>query len=101
MRITITFIVYLLVGELIHWGSLFIVFGILGKICEDDIELWKELYGDFLDKRIGINMGGWPEGLKFVVTQVLWPISVFNTLCYGVPKIFEAKRRMKDEDLRR
>lgn len=98
MRYLVWFALYLVFGEIIHWSSLFIVFGILSSICGDNTVLFTELYRKQEKKHVGFNLSAWPEAAKFLMTQILWPISVYNTLFFGIPTIFEAKRRLEDQN---
>ena len=85
-------LIYIFGGILINYGTVFIVWGYLAKLCGPNVVMFNELLKKYESKRIGMVMRGFPEWLKFVITQIFWPVNVRNTIAIGVPAIKDAIR---------
>lgn len=91
-----TFLYYMLVGLVLNWGCLFVVYGILMHICGDNYMLYQEIFNKYQKYRIGFDMSEYPNWMPTLVTQLLWPLNVYNTFRCGIPAIMEAKRRIQN-----
>ena len=89
------FLYYLLVGQVINWGSLFITLFIFARVCRDDDRMFVELAEKHRARAIGFNCPTWPEVVKMAVTMVLWPLNTYNTLVTNVGGIREALERKR------
>ena len=85
------FATYILIGLILNWGSIFIVYGRLMRICKNHSEVYFDVFKKYEEQKIGFNMNGYSQWAKIVVTQLLWPVNVFNTINCGIPAIKEAK----------
>lgn len=92
--------VYILVGLIVNWGSIFLVYGTLMRVCKNHSEVYFNTFNKYSEKKIGFVMKDYPYLAKVIVTQLLWPVNAFNTYYCGLPAIKEAKetiRRMNED----
>lgn len=87
-------LIYIIGGIVINFGSIFIVWGYYSKICRGDSKLYYDvMYRNFTK---GIKLPGQFDGvLRIIVTQLLWPLNVYNTLVIGISSIREVRRMRK------
>lgn len=89
------FVVYILVGLIANWGSIFLVYGTLMKVCKNHSEVYFDVFARYNERKIGFVMEGYPYLAKVAVTQILWPVNVFNTYYCGLPALKEAKETIR------
>lgn len=86
---------YLLIGMVLNYGSIFLMYGILNKITKDHlrtsylINKYGQLSWDFVKGYTGL-----PRAL---LIQILWPLNVYNTIWIYIHAIKEAREEDKDE----
>lgn len=93
------FATYILIGLILNWGSIFVVYGRLMRVCKHNSEIYFEVFRKYEERKYGFDMSGNPTWIKVAVTQLLWPINVFNTFYCGIPAIKEAEDRIRRMDL--
>lgn len=81
---------YLAIGIVLNYGSIFLVWGYLYKICGKNQWKYKELYEKHTRDAVDFTPG-FPVWAKFIFTQVAWPINVYNTIKCGLGAIKEVK----------
>ena len=79
---------YLLVGLIINYGSIFIIWGRLNQICKNNIR-YKYLFRKHTQNALDFTPG-FPRWAKSLFTLILWPLNVYNTLKCGLSAIKEA-----------
>lgn len=90
MAVLGVFTTYILIGLILNWGSIFIIYGKLMRVCKNHSEVYFEMFKKYDKNRIGFDLCGQPNWVKVVITHLLWPINVFNTFNCGIPAIKEA-----------
>lgn len=81
---------YLAIGILLNYGSIFFIWGKLYKICDGNHWKYSKLYKKYTQQAIDFTPG-FPIWAKFIFTQIIWPMNVYNTLNCGIRAIKEAK----------
>ena len=85
------FATYILIGLVLNWGSIFVIYGKLMRVCKNHSEVYFEVFKKYGENRIGFDLYGQPYWAKVIITQLLWPVNVFNTINCGIPAIKEVK----------
>ena len=81
---------YLIVGIFLNYGSIFLVWGRLYRICKGNQWKYNQLYKKHTQNAFDFTPG-FPVWAKFIFTQVAWSINVYNTIKCGLAAIREAK----------
>ena len=91
MRIAlICLLVYLVVGLVLNYGSIFIVFGICLRMCKGDMALYDDAVKHNLHKGFGL-FDRFAPNIRPLMVFLLWPANVYDTLRIGIGAIREVK----------
>lgn len=90
-------VVYMVIGLILNWLSIFLIYGKLIRICKNHSEIYFEAYKQGNEVRVGFDLSGYPYWAKVAITQILWPINVFNTFNCGFKAIGIAKTLLIEE----